>query len=79
MVLIAGGQNKGVDLAEMAAEASEVVAVVAIGDASDEIADAFGRTHLVEIASDMDDAVTRARRLAWRWSSRASQPRLRFV
>lgn len=64
VVLIAGGQNKGVDLAEMATKASGVVAVVAIGDASDEIADAFSRTHLVEIASDMDDAVTRARRLA---------------
>ncbi|MCY3849497.1 MAG: UDP-N-acetylmuramoyl-L-alanine--D-glutamate ligase [Acidimicrobiaceae bacterium] len=64
VVLIAGGQNKGVDLAEMALEASGVVGVVAIGDASGEIADAFSATHLVEVAADMDDAVIRARRLA---------------
>ena len=64
VVLIAGGQNKGVDLAEMTVGAAPVVAVVAIGDASDEIAEAFSATHLVEIASDMDDAVRRARRLA---------------
>ena len=64
VVLIAGGQNKGVDLAEMAVEASGVVGVVAIGDASGEIAGAFSATHLVEVATDMDDAVTRARRFA---------------
>jgi len=64
VVLIAGGLNKGVDLAEMTVEASRVAAVVAIGDASAEIVDAFRATHPVETASDMDDAVRRARRLA---------------
>ena len=64
VVLIAGGQNKGVDLAEMAVGASGVVAVVAIGDAGNEIVEAFAATHLVEIASNMDDAVTHARRFA---------------
>ena len=64
VVLIAGGLNKGVDLAEMTVEASCVAAVVAIGDASAEIVDAFRATHPVETASDMDDAVRRARRLA---------------
>lgn len=64
VVLIAGGLNKGVDLAEMTREAARVVAVVAIGDASAEIVEAFAATHTVETASDMDDAVRRARRLA---------------
>ena len=64
VVLIAGGQNKGLDLAEVVVEASRVVGVVAIGDASAEVADAFSATHLVEVAADMDDAVARARRLA---------------
>ncbi len=66
VVLIAGGLNKGVDLAEMTVESSCVAAVVAIGDASAEIVDAFRATHPVETASDMDDAVRRARRLAAR-------------
>ncbi len=64
VVLIAGGQNKGVDLADMTLEAASVVAVVAIGDASAEIVEAFEATHRAETASDMDDAVSRARRLA---------------
>ena len=64
VVLIAGGLNKGVDLAELTVEAAGVVAVVAIGDASAEIVDVFGATHTVETAVDMDDAVRRARRLA---------------
>lgn len=64
VVLIAGGRNKGVDLAEIVVEASRVVGVVAIGDASDEVADVFSATHLVEVAADMDDAVARARRFA---------------
>lgn len=64
VVLIAGGLNKGVDLADMTPEAASVVAVVAIGDASAEIVEAFEATHRVETASDMDDAVRRARRLA---------------
>lgn len=64
VVLIAGGLNKGVDLAEMTAEAAGVVAVVAIGDASAEVVEAFRATHRVETASDMDDAVRRARQLA---------------
>lgn len=64
VVLIAGGLNKGVDLAELTADAAGVVAVVAIGDASTEVVEAFEATHSVETAADMDDAVRRARRLA---------------
>lgn len=64
VVLIAGGQNKGIDLSEMTTESGRVVAVVAIGDASEEIVEAFSATHRVEVAADMDDAVARARRLA---------------
>ena len=64
VVLIAGGQNKGVDLKEMAAEAQHVLAVVAIGSAAEEIKEAFASTHQATIAADIDDAVAQARQLA---------------
>ena len=41
IVLIAGGKNKGLDLSALAEQPSRMRAVVAIGDASDEIAHAF--------------------------------------
>jgi UDP-N-acetylmuramoylalanine--D-glutamate ligase len=41
VVLIAGGRNKGLDLTPMAAEPARIRAVVAIGEASDEISKAF--------------------------------------
>ena len=44
VVLIAGGRNKQLDLAPMAAEPQRVRAVVAIGDAADEVAATFGAT-----------------------------------
>lgn len=64
VVLIAGGRNKGIDLAAMTSGANGIAAVVAIGEAASEIAQAFGPTHHVEIATDMTDAVSRARNLA---------------
>ena len=43
VVLIAGGRNKGLDLTPMAAEPERIRAVVAIGEAADDIAAVFAR------------------------------------
>ena len=64
VVLIAGGRNKGLDLAEIAGEAPRVRAVVAIGGAADEVADAFRGVRPVQRAASMSEAVTIARSLA---------------
>jgi len=64
VVLIAGGRNKGIDLASMADAAEHVRSVVAIGEAADEVARAFASHCPVVVAHDMDEAVTTARRLA---------------
>ncbi len=64
VVLIAGGRNKGLDLGELEPAAERLAAVVAIGEAADEIAAVFaGRTEVVRAAS-MDDAVRSAFELA---------------
>jgi UDP-N-acetylmuramoylalanine--D-glutamate ligase len=63
-VLIAGGRNKGLDLSALAA-ARGVRAVVAIGEAAGEVAEAFALAPVrVERASSMDEAVERAAALA---------------
>ena len=64
VVLIAGGRNKGIDLTPMAAAAAHVRAVVAIGEARDEVAAAFTEFCPVVFADDMDEAVSRARQRA---------------
>jgi len=64
VVLVAGGRNKGLDLSEIASEASRIRAVVAIGDSAADIAEVFAGVRPVEIADSMSDAVARARRLA---------------
>lgn len=64
VVLIAGGRNKGLDLSEIAIEASRIRAVVAIGDSADDIVSVFEGVRPVEVADSMSDAVARARRLA---------------
>lgn len=64
VVLIAGGRNKGIDLTELAAGGDHIEAVVAIGDAADEVAAAFSPTHPVVRAASMDEAVAAARILA---------------
>ena len=64
VVLIAGGRNKGVDLAPMAAEPERIRAVVAIGEAADAIASAFAAAVPVVTAGSMADAVARAGELA---------------
>jgi UDP-N-acetylmuramoylalanine--D-glutamate ligase len=64
LVLVAGGYDKGVDLAPMAADASGVDAVIATGDTADRIAAAFSKVSVVEIVADLAEAVDRAAQLA---------------
>jgi UDP-N-acetylmuramoylalanine--D-glutamate ligase len=59
-VLIAGGKNKGLDLSVLAEGADHVRAVVAIGAAADEVAQAFDGVRPVQRASSMDEAVALA-------------------
>jgi len=60
VVLIAGGRNKGLDLAVLADAADRVRAVVAIGDAAPDVEKAFAGLRPVTVASSMDDAVRAA-------------------
>ncbi len=64
VVLIAGGRNKGIDLSALAVGRDQVAAVIAIGEAAENVAEVFAGTIPIEHAVDMDDAVARARRLA---------------
>lgn len=60
IVLIAGGRNKDLDLSQMATEASRVIGVVAIGEDSDAVAEAFAGKCPVRIAGSMSQAVAEA-------------------
>jgi UDP-N-acetylmuramoylalanine--D-glutamate ligase len=64
VVLIAGGQNKGLDLRALAGSADRVRAVVAIGEAAAEVERAFGSVRPVQRAESMRDAVSQAAGLA---------------
>jgi UDP-N-acetylmuramoylalanine--D-glutamate ligase len=64
VVLIAGGRNKGLDLAELRAGAPRLRAVVGLGEAAGEVHAAFDGIVPVEVAGDMDEAVGRAASLA---------------
>ncbi len=64
VVLVAGGRNKGLDLSVLTSEASRLRAVVAIGEAADEIARSFTSEVAVTIAGSMDEAVHAAARHA---------------
>lgn len=69
VVLIAGGKNKGLDLSSLASEPARVRAVVAIGLASGEVADAFAGVCPVQMVpvhgkDGMADAVAAARSFA---------------
>jgi UDP-N-acetylmuramoylalanine--D-glutamate ligase len=65
VVLIAGGRNKGLDLGLLRSEASRLRAVVAIGEASTEVVQAFGATPVPVVPADsMDGAVAAARAAA---------------
>lgn len=65
VVLIAGGRNKHLDLRPLASEPQRMRAVVAIGDAAGEVADAFAGVCPIErVTTGMRDAVAAARSLA---------------
>lgn len=67
VVLIAGGRNKGLDLAVLSECVPPVRAVVGIGESADDIAAVFAATHgelPVAIATSMADAVDVASSLA---------------
>lgn len=63
VILIAGGRNKDLDLAAMRAP-DRVRAVIAIGEAAEEIAQVFAGDCPVHHAGSMEDAVQEAARLA---------------
>ena len=64
MVLIAGGRNKGLDLSGLRAAVDHVAAVVAIGDAGDEVEEVFRGHRPVTRANSMADAVRAAAQFA---------------
>jgi UDP-N-acetylmuramoylalanine--D-glutamate ligase len=64
LVLIAGGRNKGLDLRSLASEPQRMRAVVAIGEAADEIAGVFDGVCPVRRATSMEEAVVEAAALA---------------
>ena len=65
VVLIAGGRNKGLDLSALASTVPPVRAVVAIGEAANEVLAAFSGCEVsVASAADMAEAVTVAAGLA---------------
>lgn len=61
VVLIAGGRSKGIDLSSLADTVPPVIAVVAIGEAADEVQEVFSGLVPVDRASSMEDAVLAAR------------------
>lgn len=63
-VLLAGGRNKGLDLSVLAEGADHVRAVVAFGEAADEVVAAFEGCRPVVKAPTMREAVLAAARLA---------------
>jgi UDP-N-acetylmuramoylalanine--D-glutamate ligase len=63
-VLIAGGRNKALDLGALREFAPRLRAVIAIGDAADEVVAAFAGAAPVTRAGSMHDAVTAAARAA---------------
>lgn len=64
VVLIAGGRNKGLDLADLIGAGANVRAVVAIGEAADEVEAAVSPRAPVRRATSMEDAVAVADSLA---------------
>jgi UDP-N-acetylmuramoylalanine--D-glutamate ligase len=64
VVLIAGGKDKQVDLAEMAVEPQRIRAVLAIGETRDAVAEAFACVPVVETTEFLPAAVARAVELA---------------
>jgi UDP-N-acetylmuramoylalanine--D-glutamate ligase len=69
VVLIAGGRSKGIDLMPLATTVPPVRAVIAMGEASEEVSKVFDDLVPVERATDMREAVTKARQHAIRSGS----------
>jgi UDP-N-acetylmuramoylalanine--D-glutamate ligase len=61
VVLIAGGRSKDIDLSVLAGTVPPVIAVVALGEAAEEVADAFSGLVDVEKVASMNEAVHAAR------------------
>ena len=58
VVLIAGGRNKGLDLAPLAADPERISTVVAIGESSGDVTAAFAATGIpIVVAASMSEAV----------------------
>ncbi|MFN3254639.1 MAG: UDP-N-acetylmuramoyl-L-alanine--D-glutamate ligase [Ilumatobacter sp.] len=64
LVLIAGGKDKGVDLAEMAVGAHHVRAVIGIATTAPSIAEAFASVPIVETRATLTEAVDLAAQIA---------------
>lgn len=64
IVLLAGGRNKGLDLASLAQEHRRIKAVVGLGEAGPVVAAAFAEHCPVTTAASMADAVERAAEFA---------------
>lgn len=63
-VLVAGGRNKGLDLAPLRSLAPRLTGVIAIGEAAEELHGVFAGACPVRTASSMAEAVDQASRLA---------------
>lgn len=64
IVLLAGGQNKGLDLASLASEHARVKAVIGLGTAAEEVTAAFEAHCPTRVATSMAQAVALANELA---------------
>jgi UDP-N-acetylmuramoylalanine--D-glutamate ligase len=64
VVLIAGGRSKGIDLSPLASIVPPVTAVVALGEARDEVRNIFKDLVEVAVVDSMEDAVRAAARFA---------------
>ena len=64
IVLLAGGRNKGLDLASLATESARVKAVIGLGEAGREVAEAFEGRCPTSVAISMRDAVDQAAAIA---------------
>jgi UDP-N-acetylmuramoylalanine--D-glutamate ligase len=61
VVLVAGGRSKGIDLMPLASTVPPVTAVIAMGEAAEEVAKVFDDLVPVERVSNMHEAVAKAR------------------
>jgi len=60
IILIAGGYDKGVDLASMATEPERVERLIALGATAPAVIDAFRSVSQVDVVADIPEAVSRA-------------------